>query len=142
MVIDYALFDNRMQSKDIKFPFAKKQGYTYWSEMIEDLHVKKEMSPTDIVNHIVNLGYPGKLSVESIRGTLNTMNIYIKRGKRILTKVKKKKGSALDRPCTRCGIREIPPENKLFCNSCMLNNYGAANTFEEYTGKSFLAGKF
>jgi len=140
--IDYALFDNRMQSKDLKFPFAKKQGYEFWSEMIEDLHINKEMSPTDIVNHILNCGYPGKISIESVRGTLNTMNIYIKRGKKVLTKVKKKVvKSKLVNPCRRFGVREIPPENWRFCSKCRADNCKVSNVHEEYTGATPYIGR-
>ena len=131
---NYSLLDSRMQEKEFKFPFAKKQGYSFWSEMIEDLHVKKEMSPTDIVNYVFNNGYQAKLSIESVRGTLNVMKIYIKRGKKVITKIKKKNGLKLERPCTRCGIREIPPENMRLCTHCMLNNYRRAATHEDHRG--------
>ena len=36
--------------------------------------------------------------------------------------------------CRRCKKREIPPENKLFCTHCMLNNYRIASQHEEHRG--------
>lgn len=119
-MIDYKQLDSRLQNKPARKEYLEKVGYEYWYEMLYDLHVKKEMSPTDIVNHIINTGYTKGLSIESIRGNLNRADIYIKRGKKVKTKVKvvpvafsKKK-----KICYMCKKRNVAAGNFATCMDC------------------------
>ena len=133
--IDYAAIDSRMQKKEEKKAFAISQGFEFWSEMIEKLHVEDVMSVTDIRNTVINNGYSEHISNEAINGALKNMGVLRKRDgkgkKRLKTKVKLVKSKKkLVKACHGCGAREVADVNVILCIPCTILNQKKAQGYE------------
>lgn len=108
-------YDKRvLRNKDGLVKFSKSIGYKHYSEMI--FYEMKIRSAKSIIDDMKDFGldvYPAVQTVWTLNKKLNDEHKDHKPQKRI---------------CSKCGKKEVPPENWRYCNKCKISNFLMAST--------------